>query len=139
MSLFSIMNNFMTVQSSEGAVQSAVGSIDRAGSWVNVFTNVACAIQEKRRIQTVTERFSRLEEEHRDLFYHRNLEVYNVKPAVQLRVIVWKANPRLKITDYTLGEDAYDIYQFMGHVEQVKKRAIIFFVLLAQRNDRWYK
>ncbi len=137
-----LLKNFMTVQTSEGAIQTEVGSLDRAASWVNEpnFTNIRCHIQEKSK-QTVTERFSKLQEEHNDLIYHRNLSLYQLEAQPQLRIIVLKVDPCQQIIDFTLEDATYEIYEFKGHVEQVKgmRRRHKLFILRVERNDRWSK
>ena len=137
-----LFKNFMTVQTSEGAIQTEVGSLDRASSWVNEpdFTNVRCHIQEKSK-QTVTERFSKLQEEHNDLIYHRSLTLYQLEDQPQLRIIVLKSDPCQQITDFTLADEFYEIYEFKGHIEQVKgmRRRHKFFILRVERNDMWHK
>ena len=137
-----LFKNFMTVQTSEGAIQTEIGSLDRPTAWVNEpdYTNVRCHIQEKSK-QTVTERFSKLQEEHNDLIYHRNLTLYQLKNQPQLRIIVLKSDPCKKITDFTLADEFYEIYEFKGHIEQVKgmRRRHRFFIIRAERNDMWSK
>lgn len=133
----------MTVQSSEGASQTSTGSVDRSSAWIELpgLENIKCHIQEKSK-QTVTERFSKLQEEHNDLIYHQNQEIYDIDPQAELRIIVWKANPHLQINFDLRVEDAdLQIYTFKGHIEQVKgvRRHKSFFILRCERNDMWHK
>lgn len=141
-----LMRNFMTIQTSEGAQQDSLGAINRPDAWVNIeeFTNIRCHIQEKSK-ETVTERFSRTDEEHRDLIYHNNKTLYAYDPndsknQTQLRIIVNKTDPTRKLT-FPVADEDIEIYDFMGHIEQVKavRRRIKFFILRAQRNNRWSK
>ncbi len=137
-----LFKNFMTVQTSEGAIQIQIGSLDRASAWVNepLYTNVRCHIQEKSK-QTVSSRFSKLQEEHDDLIYHQSLAIYQIPHQPRLRIIVLKSNPDLQITDFTLADSFYEIYEFKGHIEQVKgmRRRHKFFILRVERNDMWSK
>lgn len=142
-----LMNNFMTVQTSEGAQQDSLGAINRPDAWVNIekFTNIKCHIQEKNVRDLVTERFSRTDEEHRDLIYHNNQDLYNYNPddsknQTQLRIIVNRTNPCNKLI-FPVGDNDIVIYDFMGHIEQVAavRNRIKFFIIRAQRNNRWSK
>lgn len=142
MSLRRLMSNYMTIQSSELSNQHDVGSIDRAGSWVNLsdFENVRCNIQEKSK-QTVTERFSKQQEEHNDLIYHQSRDLYNLEIQTTLRIIVLKSNPHTRILNFSIDDSDLDIYEFKGHVEQVKgvRRRKLLFILRCERNDMWSK
>ena len=147
MSLRRLMRNYMTIQTSEGNYQQldTDGAIDRHSSWVtlNQFKNIKCHIQEKSR-ETVTDKYMRHEEEHRDIIYHTSLELYNYAPNFQqnqtsLRILVARnygliSSPISDLTD----NDIY-IFEFMGHIEQVKavRKRFNFFVLRCQKTDRW--
>ena len=135
----------MTIQTSEGAGQSKIGSIARFNSWVNLtdFTNVRCHVQEKSK-QTVAERFSRLDEEHNDLIYHTILALYNYRPAdnqnqTSLRIITNRVDTTKPIVfPVTVNDISIKIYDWMGHIEQVasKRRRYNFFILRCQRDNR---
>lgn len=142
MSLRSLMKNRMTIQTSEMASQGNSGAINRQSAWINHpdFLNVKCNIQEKSK-QTVTERFSRQDEEHNDLIYHlsKSLYEFNNLPSTQLRIIVLRSNPNKVITDFdSLNEEDFWIYKFMGHIEQVKsiRSKRTFYILRCERNNR---
>lgn len=139
MSLRNLLNNYMTIQTSKGANQNDDGSLDREAAWVEIkeFKNIKCHIQEKSK-QTVVERYAKEEEEHNDLIYHTNKSLYDYVPSTAIRIIVNKANPNSKLS-FPVNEEDIEIYEFMGSIEQVKglRKRFKFFILRAERNDRW--
>lgn len=144
MSLRRLTKSFMTIQTSEGAGQTNIGSINRADSWANLpdFVNIKCHVQEKSK-QTVTERFSRLDEEHNDLIYHQNLALKNYRPAdqqnqTQLRIITNRIDTTKPLVFPVNEEIDIKIYDWMGHIEQVatKRKRHKFFILRCQHDHR---
>lgn len=137
----------MTIQTAEGNYQqlNSDGAIDRHSSWVTLeqFKNLKCHIQEKSR-ETVTHKYMRHEEEHRDIIYHSNLALYNYAPndgqnQTLLRILVARNYNALSFPISNLLTNDIFIFEFLGHIEQVKaqRSRFKFFVLRCQKTDRW--
>ena len=139
----------MVVQTAKDSVQNADGSIDREGSWVTLFANIKCNIQERSK-QNVTERYGRKEEEHRDVIYHTNKDLSNYESHTDIRILTNKTRPSSKIVlpiheeDNSVYKDddgnLIDIFQFKGHIDQVRtnrNHGNNVFILWVERNKRW--
>lgn len=149
MSLYSLMKNKMTIQTSEFTDQQEDGALNRESSWVTIeqFRNVRCHIQEKSAARSIlTDQYSYLTEEHKDLIFHlnRNLYLYNPlnsKNQTALRILVNRNDPRKLLTEEMLNDDSnFEIYEFKGQIEEVKGLNVAskrFYVLLCERNNRW--
>lgn len=97
----------MTIQTSENKEQDTDGAFLYQWETLEEFRNVKCHIQEKSK-HTVTERFNQLHEEHNDLIYHLNRDLYNYDPGnlnqTQLRILVSK-NPLATIASVIENDD----------------------------------
>ena len=140
MTLNSLLKDYMSIQSSEGAVKTLQGAIDRQNSWVTVFKNIQCNIQEKKRADIISTEFAQVGEEHRVFFYHRHNPLYEYdipeENQTQFRVITHK-NPR-KLINFPLSNDKnIVIYEFKGHIEQIRHKVRFYlFILATEQNQR---
>ena len=147
MSLKTLLQHKMTIQTAESASNASDGTLDRESAWTNTsFVNIACNIQEKTSA-TVDARFNKLDTYDDNKIYHQNLDLYNYQPDSQnnqtmLRVLVWRTDPTLAIS-FPVSESNkkhIDIYEFLGHIEQVKSRRRLarrLFHLCVEKSHKW--
>ena len=128
MSLKTLLLHKMTIQTAESAANASDGTLDRESAWTNTsFVNIACNIQEKTSV-AVDSRFNKLDT------YDDN--------QTMLRVLVWRTDPTLAIS-FPVSESNkkhIDIYEFLGHIEQVKSRRRLarrLFHLRVEKSHKW--
>lgn len=143
MSLNSLLTNYMTIETCEGANQTSDGAINRAASWSPIpqFKNILCNIQEKSR-KIVNAEYGIVEELHENIAYHTNVALYNyaaslTKNQTLLRVIT-NRNPRNSLV-FPVSLESINIFMFRGHIEQIScvRGRVNFFVLRLERSNKW--
>ena len=81
--------------------------------------------------------YGRNDEEHIDIIYHQSSLLNSYEPdQTQLRIITAK-DPRMALIFPITEDNNLKIYEFKGHIEQIKHRKRFkFYILRCERNDR---
>jgi hypothetical protein len=140
MSIFSLCQNWFSIQTSESAAKTDQGALNRLSGWadIEVYKNLRCALQEQTRSRILIENFAYIVEEHYDVLFHMSRSLYEYVPATgnqsNLRVLV-ATDPRDKLV-YPLVAGTYKFYDFWGHFENVRHNSLNLFMIKCSRNEK---
>jgi hypothetical protein len=141
------MKNKMTILSDELAPQ----SIDTDGALeygsgkaaLNQFENIQCNIQEKSK-ESIALNLGKEEEDYTTIIYHQSKALKNYKPRDNnnqnsLWIICNKDNPfaLIDMNDVQRNQRDYDIFEFKGHIQQIRAKRTNFYILRAKRTYKW--
>lgn len=148
MSLRRLMKNYITILSDELVPQSIEtdGALDYSGgkTALSQFENVKCNIQEKSKNSIFLD-LGKEEEEYTTVIYHQSKALKEYQPRGNnnqnaLWIICHKNDPfsRINFADVQRNSNNYDVFEFKGHVEQIRaKRNPKFYILRACRTYKW--
>lgn len=148
MTLRRLMKNYMSIVSDELVPQSIEtdGALEYGSGKpvLSQFENLRCNIQEKSRDSTNT-MFGKEEEDYTTLIYHQSKALKEYKPRgnnnqTALWIVCNKNNPfsQIDYDDVQRNSIDYDLFEFRGHLEQIRaRRGPKFYILRARRTYKW--